>query len=45
MAEKLTWGYEDVEPDPVEALKLMREARFATPTHTQAKIVSNFELS
>ena len=26
MAEKLTWGYEDVEPDPVEALKLFRQS-------------------
>jgi TPR repeat protein len=26
MAEKLTWGYEDVEPDPVEALKLFRRS-------------------
>jgi hypothetical protein len=26
MAEKLTWGYEDAEPDPVEALKLFRQS-------------------
>lgn len=26
MAEKLTWGYEDVEPDPTEALKLFRQS-------------------
>lgn len=26
MAEKLTWGYEDVEPDAVEALKLFRQS-------------------
>ena len=26
MAEKLTWGYEDVEPDPAEALKLFRQS-------------------
>jgi TPR repeat protein len=26
MAEKLTWGYEDVAPDPVEALKLFRQS-------------------
>jgi TPR repeat protein len=26
MAEKLTWGYEDVEPDAAEALKLYRQA-------------------
>ena len=26
MAEKLTWGYEDVEPDPVEALKLFKQS-------------------
>jgi TPR repeat protein len=26
MAEKLTWGYEDVQPDPVEALKLFRQS-------------------
>jgi TPR repeat protein len=26
MAEKLTWGYEDVEPDLVEALKLFRQS-------------------
>jgi TPR repeat protein len=26
MAEKLTWGYEDVEPDPPEALKLFRQS-------------------
>jgi TPR repeat protein len=26
MAEKLTWGYEDVEPHPVEALKLFRQS-------------------
>jgi Sel1 repeat len=25
-AEKLTWGYEDVEPDPAEALKLFRQS-------------------
>jgi TPR repeat protein len=26
IAEKLTWGYEDVEPDAVEALKLFRQS-------------------
>jgi hypothetical protein len=26
MAEKLAWGYEDVEPDPAEALKLFRQS-------------------
>lgn len=26
MAEKLTWGYEDIEPEPVEALKLFRQS-------------------
>ena len=26
MAEKLTWGYEDVEPDPAEAVKLFRQS-------------------
>jgi hypothetical protein len=26
MAEKLTWGYEDVEPNPVEALKLFKQS-------------------
>ena len=26
MAEKLTWGYEDIEPDPAEALKLFRQS-------------------
>ncbi len=26
MSEKLTWGYEDVEPDPAEALKLFRQS-------------------
>jgi Sel1 repeat len=26
MAEKLTWGYEDVEPDTAEALKLFRQS-------------------
>jgi TPR repeat protein len=26
MAEKLTWGHEDVEPDPAEALKLFRQS-------------------
>ncbi len=26
MAEKLTWGYEDVEPDPAEAIKLLRQS-------------------
>lgn len=26
MAKKLTWGYEEVEPDPVEALKLFRQS-------------------
>src|SRR4029077_11288163 len=26
MAEKLTWGYEDVEPDPAEAIKLFRQS-------------------
>ena len=26
MAEKLTWGYEDVEPDPAEAFKLFRQS-------------------
>jgi TPR repeat protein len=25
-AEKLTWGYEDVEPDPAEALKLFLQS-------------------
>ncbi len=31
MAEKLTWGYEDVEPDPVEALNspLMKSRFFS----------------
>jgi hypothetical protein len=26
MAEKLTWGYEDIEPNPAEALKLFRQS-------------------
>jgi hypothetical protein len=26
MAEKLPWGYEDIEPDPAEALKLFRQS-------------------
>jgi TPR repeat protein len=26
MAEKLTWGYEDTEPNPAEALKLFRQS-------------------
>jgi TPR repeat protein len=26
IAEKLTWGYEDIEPDPAEALKLFRQS-------------------
>jgi hypothetical protein len=26
MAEKLAWGYEDVKPNPVEALKLFRHS-------------------
>ena len=26
MTEKLTWGYEDVEPDPTEALRLFRQS-------------------
>jgi TPR repeat protein len=26
MAEKLTWGYEDIEPDPAEAFKLYRRS-------------------
>ncbi len=26
MAEKLTWGYEDVEPNPAEALRLFRQS-------------------
>ena len=26
MGEKFTWGYEDVEPDPAEALKLFRQS-------------------